>query len=107
MVYNHLKDKVKSFLQPFAESGQAVGAEDIKAYFEKLRGDEEGIQVAAVSSGNGGADEGGDNRREQSGKRNAPTMKGKAFVDLCTSRLLDLYGMTSQIAEHIRLGYGT
>ncbi|KAI9755028.1 MAG: hypothetical protein M1835_000857, partial [Candelina submexicana] len=39
MVYNHLKDKVKTFLQPFAESGQAVGAEDIKAYFEKLRGD--------------------------------------------------------------------
>lgn len=38
MVYNHLKDKVKSFLQPFAESGQAVGAEDIKAYFEKLEG---------------------------------------------------------------------
>ncbi len=70
MVYNHLKDKVKSFLQPFAESGQAVGAEDIKAYFEKLRGDEQGIQAAAVSSGNGGGDEGGgDNRREQSGKQ--------------------------------------
>ena len=70
MVYNHLKDKVKSFLQPFAESGQAVGAEDIKAYFEKLRGDEQGIQAAAVSSGDGGGDEGeGDNRREQSGKQ--------------------------------------
>ena len=106
MVYNHLKDKVKSFLQPFAESGQAVGAEDIKAYFEKLRGDEQGIQAAAVSSGNGGADGGGDNRREQSGKRTAPTVEGKAFVDLCTSRLLDLDRMTSQIAEHVRLGYG-
>ena len=70
MVYNHLKDKVKSFLQPFAESGKAVGAEDIKAYFEKLRGDEQGIQSAAVSSGDGGGDEGeGDNRREQSGKQ--------------------------------------
>lgn len=66
MVYNHLKDKVKSFLQPFAESGQAVGAEDIKKYFEKLRGDEQAIQAAAASGGNGGAD-GGDNRREQSG----------------------------------------
>ena len=94
MVYNHLKDKVKSFLQPFAESGQAVGAEDIKAYFEKLRGDEQGIQAAAISSGNGGVDEGGDNRREQSGKRSAPTMEEKAFVDLCTSRLLDLDRMT-------------
>ena len=68
MVYNHLKSKVKAFLQPFAESGQPVGAEDIKAYFEKLRGDEQGIRDAA-----GGADEAnddgqdGDHRREQSG----------------------------------------
>lgn len=65
MVYNHLKDKVKSFLQPFAESGQAVGAEDIKAYFEKLRGDEQGIKSAAMA-GSGSGNE--DNRREQSGK---------------------------------------
>ena len=65
MVYNHLKDKVKSFLQPFAESGQAVGAEDIKAYFEELRGDEEGIKAAGVDTG---PDEGSDSRREQSGK---------------------------------------
>ena len=98
MVYNHLKDKVKSFLQPFAESGQAVGAEDIKAYFEKLRGDEQGIQAAAVSSGNGGVDGGGDNRREQSGKRTARKMKGKAFVDLCAFRLLDLDRMASHTA---------
>ena len=78
MVYNHLKDKVKSFLQPFAESGQAVGAEDIKAYFEKLRGDEQGIQAAAQSSGNtGGGDGGEDKRREQSGKRTAPTRQGR------------------------------
>ncbi|MCJ1399644.1 hypothetical protein MMC11_002846 [Xylographa trunciseda] len=69
MVYNHLKDKVKSFLQPFAESGQAVGAEDIKAYFEKLRGDAEAIRAAggAAITGTGGADGGGDNRREESG----------------------------------------
>ena len=67
MVYNHLKDKVKSFLQPFAESGQAVGAEDIKAYFEKLRGDEQGIKQAAVAGADTGGDGTGDNRREQSG----------------------------------------
>ena len=65
MVYNHLKDKVKSFLQPFAESGQAVGAEDIKAYFEKLRGDEQAVKAAAMAGSNGA--ENGDNRREQSG----------------------------------------
>ena len=72
MVYNHLKDKVKAFLQPFAESGQAVGAEDIKAYFEKLRGDEGGIRGAAAeveaAGNNGGAGDGeGDKRREQGG----------------------------------------
>lgn len=72
MVYNHLRDKVKSFLQPFAESGQAVGAEDIKAYFEKLRGDQEGIRQAAAANadGEGGGGDGGaegDGRREQSG----------------------------------------
>ena len=89
MVYNHLKDKVKSFLQPFAESGQAVGAEDIKAYFEKLRGDEQGIQAAAMSSGNGGGEDGGDNRREQSGKRNAPSMMVEASVDHRSFRLLE------------------
>src|SRR5207247_1732994 len=32
MAYAHLKDKVAAFLKPFAESGQAVGAEDVKAY---------------------------------------------------------------------------
>ena len=81
MVYNHLKDKVKSFLQPFAESGQAVGAEDIKAYFEKLRGDdsEQSIQTGAVSSGDGGGGDGGDKRREQDGKRASPTTVGGYF----------------------------
>jgi len=39
MAYNHLKDKVRSFLKPYAESGQEVKAEDVKDYFEKLRGD--------------------------------------------------------------------
>ena len=69
MVYNHLKDKVKAFLQPFAESGQLVGAEDIKAYFETLRGDAEAIRAAEGAAINGGDDGGpdGDGRKEQSG----------------------------------------
>ncbi|PGG95423.1 hypothetical protein AJ80_09963 [Polytolypa hystricis UAMH7299] len=76
MVYNHLRDKVKEFLKPFAENGQTVGAEDIKAYFEKLRGDHQGIHEAGSGASrrdddgengeNGGG--GGDNRREQSGE---------------------------------------
>ena len=69
MAYNHMKDKLKSFLQPFAESGQAVGAEDIKSYFEKLRGDNEAIKEArAVAAAGGGDGPDGDNRREQSGE---------------------------------------
>ncbi len=67
MVYNHLKDKVKSFLQPFAESGQAVGAEDIKAYFEKLRGDEQAVKAAGGAAVAGGDEGEGDGRREQRG----------------------------------------
>ncbi|KAF2656006.1 hypothetical protein K491DRAFT_402981 [Lophiostoma macrostomum CBS 122681] len=72
MAYAHLKDNLKTFLQPFAESGKAVGAEDIKAYFEKLRGDEQGIRDAAGGAqedGGGDGDDGagGDGRREQSG----------------------------------------
>lgn len=67
MVYNQLRDKVKSFLQPFAESGQAVGAEDIKAYFEKLRGDDQAIKLAAAGADQGPADNNEDKRREQDG----------------------------------------
>ncbi|KAJ9499189.1 hypothetical protein H2202_005346 [Exophiala xenobiotica] len=85
MVYNHLRDKVKEFLKPYAESGQAVSADDIKAYFEKLRGDETAIKEASGkpldsaghgSSSGGGGRGGGDadrdggaggNRKEQSG----------------------------------------
>jgi len=75
MAYAHLKDKVSTFLKPFAESGQAVGAEDVKAYFEKLRGDAQGIQDAAgeakASRDDGGdGDDGGAEgagRKEQSG----------------------------------------
>jgi len=65
MAYNHLRDKVKTFLQPFAESGQAVGAEDVKAYFAKLRGDEEAMRLAANGADQSG--DGGSNRKEQSG----------------------------------------
>lgn len=60
MAYNHLKDKLKPFFQQFAESGQAISAEDIKQYFAKLRGDEQPAQT-------GGEDAGSDSRREQSG----------------------------------------
>jgi E3 ubiquitin-protein ligase UBR7 len=65
MVYNHLKDKVKDFLKPFADSKTPVGAEDIKKYFEGLRGDADAIRAAAAKSSASGN---GDNRREQSGK---------------------------------------
>lgn len=68
MAYNHLKEQLKPFFQQFAESGKAVGAEDIKAYFAKLRGDEQDIKdagEAAASSKEGGGD--GDTRKEQSG----------------------------------------
>lgn len=69
MVYNHLRDKVKDFLQPFAESGKIVGAEDIKKYFETLRGDAEAMKAmrAQQQAASGGGDGEDDNRREQGG----------------------------------------
>ncbi|KAJ4247194.1 hypothetical protein NW762_013333 [Fusarium torreyae] len=69
MAYNHLKEQLKPFFQQFAESGQAIGAEDIKAYFAKLRGDDKGIQEAAAGAkdGEGGGSGDGDARKEQSG----------------------------------------
>jgi len=51
MAYNQLRDKVKDFLKPFAETGTEVGAEDVKRYFEKLRGDDEAIRDAANARG--------------------------------------------------------
>lgn len=60
MAYNNLKDKLKPFFQKFAESGEAIGAEDIKEYFAKLRGDNEAIKEAGESAKS-------DNRKEQSG----------------------------------------
>ena len=63
MAFNQLKDKLKPFFQQFADSGEAISAEDIKGYFAKLRGDE-----GAIREANEGAREGeGDSRREQSG----------------------------------------
>ncbi|KAF7195133.1 Protein mlo2 [Pseudocercospora fuligena] len=66
MAYNHVREKVKDFLKPFAESGTPVGAEDIKAYFAKLRGDEAAIREAAAGASSGGAVQ-GNGRREQDG----------------------------------------
>ncbi|KAI7309730.1 zf-UBR-domain-containing protein [Hortaea werneckii] len=65
MAYNHVRDKVKAFLQPFAESGQAVSAEEVKAYFAKLRGDETEQGQTGTGAGGSGAEE--DHRREQGG----------------------------------------
>ena len=47
-----------------------MGAEDIKAYFEKLRGDAEAIKAAGGAAEAAGDDTNGegDNRREQHGK---------------------------------------
>ncbi|CAI0642950.1 Protein mlo2 [Colletotrichum fructicola] len=66
MAYNHLKDQLKPFFQKFAESGQAIGAEDIKSYFAKLRGDEQAIKDAGEAA-NGSKDDDDGHRREQSG----------------------------------------
>lgn len=65
MAYQHLRDKVKDFLKPYAESGKVVSAEDIKAYFEELRGDDMARRFDRHSPGDGGGE--GDYRREQSG----------------------------------------
>ncbi|KAJ6157617.1 hypothetical protein N7470_005209 [Penicillium chermesinum] len=75
MIYDHLRTKVKDFLKPFADTGRAVGAEDIKEYFEKLRGDTAGIRDAAQAVEKGGRDGGngdGDSRREQNGEFKIP-----------------------------------
>ncbi|KAF4625174.1 hypothetical protein G7Y89_g12994 [Cudoniella acicularis] len=61
MAYNHLKDKLKPFFQQFAESGKAISAEDIKAHFAKMRGDEQGMKDASAAAKDP------DNRREQGG----------------------------------------
>lgn len=60
MAYNQLKDKLKPFFQQFADSGQAISADDIKEYFAKLRGDDEAIKEAGESAKS-------DQRHEQAG----------------------------------------
>lgn len=60
MAYNQLKDKLKPFFQQFADSGKAIGADDIKEYFAKLRGDDEAIKEAGESAKS-------DHRKEQPG----------------------------------------
>jgi E3 ubiquitin-protein ligase UBR7 len=62
MAYNHLKEKLQPFFKEFAESGKAISAEDIKAHFAKIRGDEEAIRQAGEAAASSG-----DNRREESG----------------------------------------
>jgi E3 ubiquitin-protein ligase UBR7 len=63
MAYNHLKEKLKPFFQQFAESGKAISAEDIKAHFAKMRGDEMDIKKA----GEDAKIAEGDQRRDQEG----------------------------------------
>lgn len=67
MAYNHLKEGLKGFLKPFAEEGRVVDAESIKVFFEKLRGDSEGIRSAAAGASTSGSSKGDDKRREQGG----------------------------------------
>ncbi|KAK4188023.1 putative zinc finger in N-recognin-domain-containing protein [Podospora australis] len=68
MAYNHMKEKLQPFFKQFAESGQAISAEDIKSYFAKLRGDDTGTNTQTTDQGEekGGGGEGG-GRTEQSG----------------------------------------
>lgn len=44
MAYNMLKEKVKEFLQPFAEEKRVVCQEDVKKYFEELKGGSKATQ---------------------------------------------------------------
>ena len=67
MAYNHVRDKVKAFLKPFAESGTPVGAEDIKAYFAKLRGDDQGDVKTDTIDGDSSGPAASDSRKEQDG----------------------------------------
>ena len=74
MAYNMLKEKVRAFLKPFADENRVVGAEDVKKYFEELRGDRatgSSDNMATASSSKDQdqrKDDSSDNRKEQSGK---------------------------------------
>ena len=95
MAYNHLKEKVKGFLQPFAQSGQAVSAEDVKDYFAKLRGDDEAVKAEGSTALIGGDGRGDDNRREQNGKPDQ---------ELGVHRLQPTYNLTRLLNRQALLG---
>lgn len=63
MAFNHLKEKLTPFFKEFAESGRVISAEDVKAHFAKMRGDEGPAGEKGEAAG--GGDE--DKRREQGG----------------------------------------
>lgn len=64
MAFNHLKEKLTPFFKEFAESGRVISAEDIKAHFAKMRGDEGPVgEEEGEKAGDGEEDK----RREQGG----------------------------------------
>ncbi|PHH53673.1 Protein mlo2 [Ceratocystis fimbriata CBS 114723] len=63
MAYNMMKEKLKPFFEQFAGSGKAISADDIKDYFAKLRGDEQGMKDAQQAAEGSGVDR--DKREEQ------------------------------------------
>ncbi|KAL1901544.1 hypothetical protein Cpir12675_000413 [Ceratocystis pirilliformis] len=65
MAYNMMKEKLKPFFEQFAGSGKAISADDIKDYFAKLRGDEQGMKDAQQAAEGSGVDR--DKREEQDG----------------------------------------
>lgn len=114
MAYNHLKDKVKGFLKPFAESGQAVGAEDVKRYFEKLRGDEAAVREAGGKPGtggvDGGAEDGGDGGAGDGDRGNGAEGQGRReqrggflfFMVSCVAEFTD--SVSSRLLKGFELG---
>jgi len=62
MAYNTLKAKVREFLQPFADEKRVVGADDVRKYFEELRGDLKSKEEPKSGKPDS------DHRQEQSGK---------------------------------------
>lgn len=64
MAFNHLKEKLTPFFKEFAESGKVISAEDVKAHFAKIRGDEFGAREEEGEKAAGGEE---DRRREQGG----------------------------------------
>lgn len=64
MAYNNLKEKLTPFFKQFAESGEAISAEDVKSWFAKMRGDDVATNDGPVAE----VDKEGDHRTEQSGQ---------------------------------------